>query len=86
MLNTNQMQEMEEARKGWDEQHVSASSSRVFSKTENVEGAGLGLMQRWRDSEFHYMRLCEVSTKRHLKGSSHTSPKTRQALGILRCG
>ena len=38
MLNTNQMQEMEEARKGWDEQHVSASSSGVFSKTENVEG------------------------------------------------
>lgn len=38
MLNTNQMQEMEEARKGWDEQHVSASSSGVFSKTENVGG------------------------------------------------
>lgn len=85
MLNTNQMREMEEARKGWDEQHVSASYSRVFRKMENVEGTGLGLKQRWRDSEFHCMRFCEVSTKRHLKGSSHTSPKTRQALGILGC-
>ena len=86
-LRTNQVWEREEDGKVQDEQHVSASHSRVLCKMENVEGAGLGWSKGGEAVSFTVsVKFCEVSKQRRLKGSPHTSPKTREALGILGSG
>lgn len=52
LLNTNQMREMEEARKGWDEQHVSASYFLGLQEDGEWKRERIRLKQRWRDRNF----------------------------------